>query len=122
MPLHAISWFEIAVTDLDRAAAFYGAILDTTLDRMELGSPAAVFPADQENGVGGALILDGTEPSENGALVYLETEGRLQEVLDRVEGAGGEVVLGFTEIGSGYGDYALIKDTEGNRVGLFQSP
>lgn len=122
MPVHAISWFEIAVNDLDRAAAFYGAILDTTLERMELGSQAAVFPSDQENGVGGALILDDTEPSENGALVYLETDGRLQEVLDRVEGAGGEIILGFTVIEGGYGDYAVIRDTEGNRVGLFQSP
>jgi predicted enzyme related to lactoylglutathione lyase len=119
MPQHAISWFEIPVKDIDRAATFYETILDVTLERMDLGGPTAVFPAD-EDGVGGALILDGNEPSLGGATVYLDVDGRLQEVVDRIAGAGGEVLLERTAAGE-YGFYALFKDSEGNKVGLFEN-
>ena len=120
MPKHAINWFEIPVTDMDRAVAFYEAVLGVPLERMELGTPVAVFPHD-EAGVGGALSLDGRSPSAEGSLVYLEVEGKLQDVLDRVPGAGGEVVLAVTEIGSDYGYYAYIMDTEGNKVGFYET-
>ena len=125
MSKHAVSWFEIPVTDLDRAATFYETILDITMERMNLGGETAVFPTDDEEGVGGALIAPegadgGNEPSATGPLVYLETGGDIQAVLDRVPAAGGEVLLERSEAGS-YGYYAYIKDTEGNRVGLFES-
>ena len=92
MPKHAINWFEIPVTDMDRAVAFYEAVLGVPLERMDVGTPVAVFPHDDE-GVGGALSLDGRKPSAEGSLVYLEVDGKLQDALDRVPGAGGEVVL-----------------------------
>ena len=120
MPVNAISWFEIPVTDLDRAAAFYESILETTLQRMEVGTPVAVFPYD-EGEVSGALTLDGTAPSREGSLVYLDVESRLGEVLSRVPDAGGEVLLPVTEIGGDMGFYATFLDTEGNRVGLFSN-
>ena len=60
MPKHAINWFEIPVTDMDRAVAFYEAMLGVTMERMTVGTPVAVFPHD-EGGVGGALSLDGRE-------------------------------------------------------------
>lgn len=120
MPKHAISWFEIPVTDLDRAATFYGTVLDSTFERMDLGGASAVFPAD-EDGVGGALILqDDNAPSATGPLVYIEAHSGIDAALARVEGAGGEVLLPKTDAG-GYGFYAYIKDTEGNRVALFES-
>ena len=121
MPKHAISWFEIPVTDLDRAAAFYEAVLDAKFERMDLGGASAIFPADQDGGVGGALILqDDNAPSATGPLVYLEAHGGIQAALDRVPGAGGEVLLERTDAGE-YGSYAYILDTEGNRVALFES-
>ena len=120
MPNHALSWFEIPVTDLDRATAFYEAILQTALERTEIGTPVAVFPHD-EDGVGGALSLDESKPSRDGALVYLDVDGRLTEVLDRVADAGGEVLMPAKEISGDMGSYAYILDTEGNRVGLFSN-
>jgi predicted enzyme related to lactoylglutathione lyase len=120
MPKNAIAWFEIPVTDLDRAAAFYERIMDVTLTRMEVGTPVATFPSDDE-GVGGALTLDESRPSGDGSLVYLDVDGHLQEVLDRVAEAGGEILLPRTEIGNDYGFYAYIRDTEGNRVGFFEN-
>jgi len=120
MPKHAVNWFEIPVTNMDRAVAFYEEMLGITMERMTVGTPVAVFPHD-EGGVGGALSLDGREPSSAGSVVYLEVDGALQDALDRVQGAGGEVVLPFTEIGEGYGYYAYVRDSEGNQIGLYET-
>ncbi len=124
MPKNAIAWFEIQTTDLDRAVAFYEAILDITMSRVNLGGDTAIFPA-ADDGAGGALIAPdvihgGNAPSTTGNMIYLEVEGSLHAVLDRVPAAGGEVLLEPTDAGD-YGAYAYIKDTEGNRVGLFKS-
>ena len=120
MTRHAINWFEIPVTDLDRATAFYETVLAVTLERMEIGTPVAVFPHD-DDGIGGALSLDGTKPSRDGAVIYLDVEGHIADVLGRVPDAGGEVLLPVTVIGGDMGSYAYILDTEGNRVGLFSN-
>ncbi len=47
----------------------------------------------------------------------LNADGKMDAILARVAGAGGAVVLPRTSIGQ-HGFIALIKDTEGNRVGL----
>ena len=98
MPKNAVNWFEIPVSDMDRAVAFYEAMLGITMERMTAGTSVAVFPHD-EGGVGGALSLDGREPSSSGSLVYLEVDGPLQDALDRVAGAGGEVVKNTETLG-----------------------
>ena len=42
----------------------------------------------------------------------------LREPLARVVTAGGSIVVPKTDIGEGFGYFALFIDTEGNRVGL----
>ena len=85
-----------------------------------VGTPVAVFPTD-DDGVGGALSLDDREPSEQGSMVYLTAPNGIQAALDAVPSAGGEVLLERTEIGNDYGYYAYVRDTEGNKVGLFEN-
>ena len=116
---HAIHWFEIFVTDIDRAARFYETVLDVQLKRgNEDGRPMAIFASAATNGVGGALVHQkGREPTSNGALVYLDADGKLEQAIDRVAKAGGVVVMPKTDIGPP-GFIALVKDTEGNVVGL----
>ena len=69
---HAIHWFEIFVTDLDRAARFYEKTLDLSLKReIFFGKPFGVFPRE-EGGITGALVYDpAKKPSEDGTLIYL---------------------------------------------------
>ncbi len=113
-----ISWFELPVTDLTRARAFYETVLSVVL-REEVfgGMPMALFPFER-GGVGGALIQDARfVPSRDGAVVYLDAGGALDACLARVARAGGQVLLPRTDIGQP-GFIALIQDTEGNRVGL----
>jgi predicted enzyme related to lactoylglutathione lyase len=115
---NAIHWFEIPTTDLPRASAFYEAVLGVSLEQEDFGgTPMAIFPAD-EDGVAGGLVLDPRRsPSSKGALVYLDATGQLDACLARVAGARGEVVLPKTSIGP-QGFIALVRDTEGNCVGL----
>ncbi len=118
MTTNAIHWFEIFVTDMDRACRFYEKTLGLELQREKFRErPMAIFPAEQ-TGVAGTLVQDPRRaPSEAGAIVYFAANGKLDACIDRVKGAGGAVLLGKTDIGEP-GFIALIRDTEGNTVGL----
>jgi predicted enzyme related to lactoylglutathione lyase len=112
----AITWFQIPTADLDRAAAFYGAILEEPLNVVDSGGGRiAIFPYEPP-GVGGSLVAD-AHPSPHGTLVFLNVDGRLDRVLSLVEGAGGRVDVPKTSLGE-IGSIAHIIDSEGNRVGL----
>jgi predicted enzyme related to lactoylglutathione lyase len=115
---NALSWFEIFVNELDRACAFYERVLGIRLRREDfLGQPMAIFP-QEEGGVGGALVRDAGNPvGAGGTMVYLDATGKLDACLDRVPGAGGVVVRPRTSIGRA-GFIALVRDSEGNTVGL----
>ena len=115
---NAINWFEIGVSDLDRAAGFYQRTLGIDLRRENFaGLPIAVFPSAKDQ-VGGALVQDPKRPpGGGGTLVYLDAGGNLDACLERVAGAGGAVVMPRTDIGVP-GFIAAIRDTEGNVVGL----
>jgi hypothetical protein len=114
----ALNWFEIFVHDLDRATRFYEQVLDDKLRREDfMGTPNAIFPHD-DKAPGGALVkMKGREPGGGGQLVYLPVEGKLDASIDRVARAGGEVVQKKMAIGPA-GFIAIIRDSEGNTVGL----
>lgn len=123
MSRNALNWFEIPATDFDRAVTFYTAILAADLMPMDMGSGdgtyrMAILPGDMD-AVGGAVVKgDGCNPSADGTIVYLNANPDLQHVLDRVPGAGGTVVVPKTQLPSDFGNFAMIIDSEGNRVGL----
>ena len=56
-------------------------------------------------------------PGGSSSVVYLDAEGKLDACLERVAGAGGEVVRKKMAIGPA-GFIALLRDSEGNTVGL----
>jgi predicted enzyme related to lactoylglutathione lyase len=116
---HPIHWFEIFVTDIERAVRFYQTVLNVDLRREnEDGRPMAIFASAVQEGVGGALVRQpGREPTSQGVLVYLDADGKLDACLSRVAAAGGTVVQPRTDIGAP-GFIALVRDTEGNIVGL----
>ena len=116
---NAINWFEIPVTDIARAKKFYETIFGFQTQNMSMGPmQMETFPADQQ-GVSGALIQGGGgKPSAEGTMVYLNADGILDDVLSKVEKAGGKVALPKTLITEEYGSMAVIIDTEGNKVGL----
>jgi predicted enzyme related to lactoylglutathione lyase len=122
VPKDAINWFEIPVSDFDRAKKFYESIFSYQMPESQMGPARMGFLLYdfQNGGRGGAIVHNPGfyEPSANGTLVYLNCEPDLQIILDRVEAAGGKMLTEKTEIGQGLGYWALIGDSEGNRVAL----
>ncbi len=117
---NAINWFEIPVSDIDRAQRFYEAVLARTLRRETMGDQAlAVFPYDEPN-AGGCLLGDTNKPAANGqgVRIYLDCMPSIDAALKRVETSGGSVVVAKTALPPGMGFYAHVRDTEGNVVGL----
>ena len=123
---NAISWFEIGVTDLERATRFYETIFNVKLNPLDLPNiKMRMFPLDDMMGVGGAIVDSGGfhKPSAtDGPLIYLNGNPDVQNVLNRVEAAGGKIMVPKTEISPEYGYMAVIIDTEGNRIGLHSVP
>ncbi|MDZ7926800.1 MAG: VOC family protein [Agrobacterium sp.] len=123
---NAITWFEIPTTQLDRAQAFYEAVLGQPMRRENMGpSEGAVFAYDgaadgAADGVGGALMMGPTAPqvSGSGTLVYLDASPSLDAALERVVAQGGQVALPRQALPPGMGFFAHIHDLDGNRVGL----
>ena len=123
----AISWFEIGTTDLDRATKFYETIFGVKLNPLDLPNiKMRMFPLDDMmTGVGGALVNSGGfhKPSAtDGPLIYLNGNPDVQKVLDKVEAAGGKIMVPKTQISPEYGYMAVIIDSEGNRIGLHSVP
>lgn len=120
---NAISWFEIPAIELARATQFYESIFATKLIPIDLlNIRMRMFPLDDiQNGIGGAVVDSGGfhKPSlTDGPLIYLNGNPDIQLILDRVDSAGGSIMVGKTEISPENGYMAVIIDTEGNRIGL----
>ncbi|WP_423148363.1 VOC family protein [Rubrolithibacter danxiaensis] len=121
---NVVTWFEIPVTDLNRAKVFYETILDIKMIiRADGGDEAVFFPYNPNviqatsGRVTGVLSKsDRNTPSSNGTVVYINASPNLQTVLDKVEPAGGKVLTSVIPIPAGY--IAIIIDSEGNKVGL----
>jgi predicted enzyme related to lactoylglutathione lyase len=112
-------WVDIPVSDLDRAIAFYSAVLAAPVTRA--GGPGFQFGllAHADSGVGGCLVPQTPEhaPSLHGPLVYLNAAGRLHEAVRQAQKNGGSVLQGVHQIGE-HGWRAVVTDTEGNRIAL----
>ena len=71
-----------------------------------------------EGSIGGCLVLNvDARPSESGPLLYLNTNGRLDEALNVVEKHGGRVLSARHSIAP-FGFRAIVLDSEGNRIAL----
>ncbi len=114
-----INWFEIAVTDFERARKFYETIFGFEMKLTEIqGYKMAFFP-NEDGGVSGAICYgEGYIPSGAGALLYLNANPDVNLVLDKTVQAGGKIIVPKTLIGEDTGYYAFIVDTEGNRIAL----
>lgn len=116
----AINWFEIPVTDFDRAVRFYSKIYAFDMPTRDMGHIRMGFFQHQPGaGTGGAIVCgEGYSPSKHGAKLYLNGGSDLRTVLDRVVTAGGAVRQDKTQISPEIGYFAMIDDTEGNCVYL----
>lgn len=112
-------WVDIPVTDLDRAIAFYSAVLGTPVQKIdEHGFMFGLLPHSEDNVSGCLTIMDDRKPSQDGPLVYLNLEGRLDQAIDSALKSDGKLISAKMQIGP-YGHRAIILDTEGNAIALY---
>lgn len=120
---NALNWFEIPMTDTARAKKFYETIFDIEMESVNMmGMDMVMFPYDmntQSGKVSGALVKgDMHKPGTDGPIVYLNANPSIQTVVDRIEDAGGKVLMPRTQISEEVGYMAFFTDTEGNRMAL----
>jgi predicted enzyme related to lactoylglutathione lyase len=126
MGMNTLCWTDIPVANLDRAIKFYSAVLGQEVSKMsEGGFEYGLLPHEEQNASGCLCVgVDsaGSEnkPSQNGPLIYLSVEGRLDDAVKAVETSGGKILQAKQQIGP-HGFRAVIVDSEGNRLALHSS-
>ncbi len=128
MNQNIVCWFEIYVSDINRAKQFYSAVLGTTFqDAPEVPGDSqgemrmSFFSHIENQGVNGALIeMPGANEEGHtsvGTMVYFPCHDcSLEE--SRVTAAGGHVQKTKFSLNA-YGFCSICVDTEGNLFGLF---
>lgn len=122
---NVVGWFELPVSDMERAIKFYETVFEWKIARHQMGElDMGWFPMMQGDkpGAGGSLVYqkDHYKPSSfDGVLIYFTSQsGDLNNELNRVDKAGGKVLIPKRLIAPDIGYMAVFTDTEGNRVAL----
>jgi uncharacterized protein len=115
-PVH----FDITAEDPDRAVAFYEKVFGWKITHWGEGGPMdywLIETGDSDPGINGGL----SRRDEGAAPATTNTIGvdSLDDAMEAVKGAGGEVIQGRMPI-PGVGWFAAVSDTEGNHFGLMQ--
>jgi predicted enzyme related to lactoylglutathione lyase len=112
-------WIDIPVIDLDRAIPFYSALLNVPVQKIsEHGFEFGLLPHTENNVSGCLCVMDDRKPSQDGPLVYLNVEKRLDQAIESAKKQGVKILKGKEQIGP-YGHRAIILDTEGNAIALY---
>ncbi|NVK51665.1 MAG: VOC family protein [Flavobacteriaceae bacterium] len=127
MDVNMISWFEVPVTDMDRAKKFYETVFNVTISIQEFGGVLmGWFPPAEDitaPGISGSLVKsegDYIPSATHGTVVYFNSQtGDISDELSRVEEAGGKILQNKTLISNEIGYMAQVIDSEGNRIALY---
>jgi len=119
---NTINWASIPVDNLERAMKFYSAIFGEELQKQAFPLPDGteaefvLLPRYNDNVSGLLSVMPGRKPSSDGALIYLNMDGRMDSAESAVAAAGGKIVEERKNTGHGY--MTLAQDSEGNIVAL----
>lgn len=110
----AASYFEIPVSDLQRAIEFYSYVFDVKFNIKNIhGNEMAFFPNAQ-----GALAQGKSyKPSKHGTRIYITVDS-IAETMKRVLEKGGKELFPKTLSIGELGFVAEFEDTEGNCIAL----
>ncbi|WED43945.1 VOC family protein [Legionella cardiaca] len=119
--VNTFCWIDIPVIDLNRAIDFYSALLGKSVQKIsEHGFEFGLLPHTEDNVSGCLSVMEDRKPSQNGPLVYLNVDGRIDDAIKAAKEQGAEILKNKEQIGP-YGYRAIILDTEGNAVALHSS-
>ncbi len=113
-----ITHIEFPADDPARARRFYSALLGWEIGEMEGFPDYYMFNFGAIENAGGAIGLRAKTTGDK-LRVYVEVDS-IEALLPMVAKLGGKVIEAKTEI-TGQGWYAVINDTEGNELGLYES-
>ncbi len=118
--LNLACWFDIHVSNLEKAKSFYEAVLDVKLTDLppEWGKQST-FPFEENgpNATGALVESENLAPNGNNTIIYFASTDCTTEA-SRVEAAGGKVIKPKMAIGE-FGYIALFSDLDGNTIGLY---
>jgi uncharacterized protein len=110
-----VGWFEVVGQDGDKLQSFYGEVFGWTFQNPDPEMNYGMTDASQTGIAGGV----GSAPGGSGhATFYVEVDDP-QAALDKIEAAGGTVVVPVTELPMV--TFAQFHDPEGHLVGIFKS-
>ncbi|WP_106524625.1 VOC family protein [Taibaiella chishuiensis] len=121
-PANPVLFFEIPVSDLDRAEHFYQQVFGYDFERETIdGYEMSFFPFnDCANGISGALAKgDVYQPTRDGVIVYFRTE-QLDQTLENVVAQNGRILYPSTFNEKYKFWVAEFEDSEGNRIAVQQ--
>lgn len=117
--VNPVGWFDIYVSNLDRAKKFYETVFNTKLVDLSIEwGKQSLFPSDDESlNISGALVeKQDMIAGGNNTVVYFASQDCITEEA-RVENAGGKIIKPKMSIGE-FGFVSILIDTEGNTIGL----
>ena len=118
---NTVCWIDIPVENLDRAIAFYQAILCKPVSKVaEHGFEFGLLPHENNNVSGCLVVMEDRKPSINGPMIYLNVDSRLDQATKAALEHGGKIVQEKRSIGP-FGFRAVVTDSEGNNIGLYSS-
>ena len=112
-----LTHIELPADDPARARKFYSGLFGWDTSEMEQFPDYFLFSFGQIERAGGAIGKRG-ESVGDALRVYFDVDS-IDATLAKVAGLGGKVVMGKTEI-PGQGWYAVLNDTEGTEVALYE--
>ena len=120
MERNMVGWFEIPVSEMDRAKRFYETVFNIEINVHDFGGLLMGWFPDrgEAHGAQGTLIKqDSYIPGKEGVLIYFMSSD-VQNELDKVVNAGGEIYQPKTQISPEHGYMGAFIDSEGNRIAL----
>lgn len=119
-----VTWFELPATDTTRAGTFYTDVFGW--DTQDMGAGSLVLqsgPSDESmSPIERGSINGDISPKDeifDTPLVVIQVEN-IDEILNNTINSGGQTLRGPVEIPEMGMKWAIIQDTEGNKVGVSQ--
>ncbi len=115
-----VVWFEIAVSDFERAKSFYGQLLGWKFEPFDDYRPGYWAIVTGADGVGGGFVKkgEGSQAGQASSVLYFAVDS-IPAALEKAQRLGGSVVHGKKIITKTAGYFAQLKDPDGNLFALW---
>ncbi|HXB41079.1 MAG TPA: hypothetical protein VNZ49_11095 [Bacteroidia bacterium] len=131
-----IIWFEIPVTDLNRAIRFYSSVLNVPIEKQTILDKEFGIIKKEDSGIGGVLVQKENFTPGTGTVLFFYVNV-LSDTLEVAVRAGGKITRAKTLIkqtnkdgnrtisqnliDNKIGYYAELLDSEGNTISLYSN-